>query len=79
MTDDIDLVTIVISTVDNFFISPQTTPGTSQGMSTVRTERSEVYRKQRFLFLSSDGNTLIKVIMTITLITVKQGEKILRM
>ena len=43
------------------------TPGTSQGMSMVRTERSEAYRKKRFLFLSSDGNTLIKVTMTITL------------
>ena len=54
------------------------TPGTSQGMSMVRREKSEVCRKKRCFFLSLDGNTLIKVILIMILITVKQGYQILR-
>ena len=51
----------------------QMTPGTSQVTSMVKRESSEVYRKKRFLFLSSAGNSLIKVIMIMTSITVKQS------
>ena len=60
------------------FIYSQMTPGTSQRISMVKRERLEVYRKKIFSFHNSAGNSLIKVILIIILIPVKQGWQILR-
>ena len=47
--------------------------GTSQRIFMVKREKLEVYRKKIFSFHNSAGNSLIKVILIITLIHVKQG------
>ena len=60
------------------FIYSQMTPGTSQRISMVKRERLEVYRKKMSSFHNSAGNSLIKVILIIILIPVKQGWQILR-
>ena len=60
------------------FIYSQMTPGTSQRISMVKREKLEVYRKKIFSFHNSAGNSLIKVILIIILIPVKQGWQILR-